>query len=320
METVFLTTPSAELRVLDLGSTRQIFVNGLAVHGGKRQKVLQTVETKLSVPTLEFLIKLKGDWWLDEIERRVVFDYVQKRQKTLIERFEPIDGKRILDIGSGAGSSAFALIDAGAEFVQGVEPNADLVELANQRAQNEGMSDKVSFLQVKDTTKLPFEKEKFDIVTFNAVLEHIDPKLRAPILREAFRCLKKGGLLVITESPNKAFPYDGHTTLLPLIPWLPFNWAVAIASRFSRNSPRGLTKEQYIAEGLVGVTYWQIKNALPLAKCLNLIGGDADWKKNLRSTSFVPRPFLRFCEWLSLKFKIPLAAFFPVLDLVFKKS
>ncbi|MDD5438267.1 MAG: class I SAM-dependent methyltransferase [Patescibacteria group bacterium] len=319
METVFLTTPSAELRVLDLGSTRQIFVNGLAVHGGKKQKVLQTVETKLSVPTLEFLIKLKGDWWLDEIERRAVFDYIQKRQKTLIERYEPVAGKRILDIGSGAGSSAFAMIDAGAEFVQGVEPSADLVELANQRAENEKLSDRVSFLHVKDTTKLPFEKEKFDVVTFNAVLEHIDPKLRAPILREAYRCLKKGGLLVVTESPNKAFPYDGHTTLLPLIPWLPFNWATSLASRYSRNSPRGLTKDQYIAEGIVGVTYWQIKKALPLAKCLNLIGGDADWKADLHKSSGVTRFTLRVSEKICRYFNAPLASFFPVLDLVFKK-
>jgi ubiquinone/menaquinone biosynthesis C-methylase UbiE len=319
METVFLTTPSAELRINDLGSMRQIFVNGIAIHRGRRQKVLETVETRLSIPTLEFLIKLKGDWWLDEIERRSMVDYIQKRQKTLIERFETVAGKRILDIGSGAGSSAFALIDAGAEFVQGVEPNADFVELANQRAQNEGLSDKVSFLQITNTTKLPFEKEKFDIVTFNAVLEHIDPKLRAPILREAYRCLKKGGLLVITESPNKAFPYDGHTTLLPLIPWLPFNWATSIASRFSRNSPRGLTKDQYIAEGIVGVTYWQIKEALPLAKCLNLIGGDAEWKADLHKSSGVTRFALRVLENLFRRFNIPLAAFFPVLDLVFKK-
>ncbi|MFA6099393.1 MAG: class I SAM-dependent methyltransferase [Patescibacteria group bacterium] len=319
METVFLTTPSAELRIVDLGSMKQIFVNGVAVHRGRRQKVLETVETRLSIPTLEFLIKLKGDWWLDEIERRSIVDYIQKRQKTLIERFEPIAGKRILDVGSGSGSSAFALIDAGADFVQGVEPNADFVKLANQRAHDEGLSEKVSFLQIKDTNKLPFDDGRFDIVTFNAVLEHIDPKLRAPILQEAYRCLKKDGLLVITESPNKVFPYDGHTTLLPLIPWLPFNWAVALASRFSRNSPRGLTKDQYIAEGLVGVTYCQIKKALPQTVCLNLQGGDAEWKTNLHHSSLFTRYLLLAVEKFYKLFKLPLASVMPVLDLVFRK-
>lgn len=320
METVFLTTPSAELRIVNLGSMKQIFVNGVAVHRGRRQKVLETVETRLSIPTLEFLIKLKGDWWLDEIERRSIVDYIQKRQKTLIERFEPIEGKRILDVGSGSGSSAFALIDAGADFVQGVEPNADFVKLANQRAHDEGLLEKVSFLQIKDTNKLPFDDGRFDIVTFNAVLEHIDPRLRAPILQEAYRCLKKDGLLVITESPNKTFPYDGHTTLLPLIPWLPFNWAVALASRFSRNSPRGLTKDQYIAEGLVGVTYCQIKKALPQAVCLNLQGGDAAWKTDLHHSSRVTRYTLHVLEKFLRLFNVPLASVMPVLDLVFKKK
>ncbi len=319
VQPIFLTTPSAELRVLDLGSTRRIFVNGLAVHHGRKQKVLNTIDTPLTVPTLELMIKLKGDWWLDEIERRADISYIQKRLRSLVTRFEALDGKRVLDIGSGSGSSALAMIDAGVDFVQGVEPNADFVELANQRAQDEKLADRVSFLHITDTTKLPFDDGRFDIVTFNAVLEHIDPKLRAPILQEAFRCLKPEGLLVITETPNKIFPYDGHTTRLPLIPWLPFNWAVDIASRFSRNSPRGLTKEQYILEGLVGVTYWQIKKALPQAYCMNLTGGDAAWKKDLRPTSFVPRPFLKIVEWFLLLFKVPLAAVMPVLDLVFRK-
>lgn len=319
VQPIFLTTPSAELRVLDLGLTRRIFVNGLAVHHGHRQKVLNTIDTPLTVPTLELMIKLKGDWWLDEIERRADIDYIQKRLRSLVTRFEALDGKRVLDIGSGSGSSALAMVDSGADFVQGVEPNADFIELANQRAQDEKLADRISFLHITDTTKLPFDDGRFDIVTLNAVLEHIDPKLRAPILQEAFRCLKPEGLLVITETPNKIFPYDGHTTRLPLIPWLPFDWAVSLAGRFSRNSPRGLTKEQYILEGLVGVTYWQIKKALPQAYCMNLTGGDAKWKTDLRPKYKILNVGLMLIEKFLRLFNIPLAAVMPVLDLVFRK-
>lgn len=319
VQPIFLSTPSAELRVLDLGSTRRIFVNGSAVHHGRKQKVLNTIDTLLTVPTLEHIIKLKGDWWLDEIERRADINYIQKRVRSLITRFKALEGKRILDIGSGSGSSALALIDSGADFVQGVEPNSNFVELANQRAQDEKLADRVSFLHITDTTKLPFDDGRFDIVTFNAVLEHIDPKLRAPILQEAFRCLKPEGLLVITETPNKIFPYDGHTTRLPLIPWLPFNWAVSLAGRFSRNSPRGLTKEQYILEGLVGVTYWQIKKAIPQAYCMNLTGGDAKWKTDLRPKYKILSVGLMLIEKFLRLFNVPLAAVMPVLDLVFRK-
>lgn len=317
---VFLSTPSAELRILDLGSTRRIFVNGLAIHNGRRQKVLDTVETPLTVETIELLVKLKGDWWLDELERRSDQSYVQKRLTGLIGRFETLEGKRVLDIGSGSGSSALALINGGASYVQGVEPNAHFVDLADRRAQDEGLADKASFLHLTDTTKLPFDDGRFDIVTFNAVLEHVDPKLRAPILQEAFRCLKSGGLLVVAETPNKVFPYDGHTTLLPLVPWLPFNWAVAIAKKFSRNSPRGLTKEQYISEGIVGANYWKIKKTLPNAQCLNLTDGDAKWKTSLRTTYRVLRTTLRIMESVLRIFDVPLTAIMPVLDLVLRKK
>lgn len=319
MDTISLSAPSAELRVLDTGAVRQIFVNGLAVHNGRKQKVLETIETPLSVSTLEFLIKLKGDWWLDELERRSNANYVRRRLETLVARFETLNKTRVLDIGSGSGSSALAMLDCGVDFVQGVEPNADFVELAKLRTSDDGLGDKVSFMHLADTTKLPFETGRFDIVTFNAVLEHIDPKLRAPILQEAYRCLKSGGLLVITETPNKVFPYDGHTTHLPLLPWLPFNWAVALAKRFSLNSPRGLTKEQYINEGLIGVTYRQIKQALPQAYYLNLLGGDAKWKTGLRAKRILLLPFLMAIEWILKPFKIPLAAVMPSLDLVFRK-
>jgi ubiquinone/menaquinone biosynthesis C-methylase UbiE len=319
METTIITAPSAELRVQDMGQTRRIFVNGLAVHKGRKQKVFETVDTPLSVSTLESLVKIKGDWWLDELERRTDRSYVRRRLETLVGRFETLSGTRILDVGSGCGSSALCLTDAGANYVQGVEPNPSFVDLANRRTQDEGLSDKISFLSLTNTTKLPFDSDRFDIVTFNAVLEHIDPKLRAPILQEAYRCLKPGGLLVMTETPNSLFPYDGHTTHLPLIPWLPLNWAVALAKRFSLNSPRGLTKEQYVAEGIVGVTYWQIQKALPQAYCLNLTGGDADWKSQLRRSSVVTHFVLIAFEKFFRFFKIPLASVLPSLDLVFRK-
>lgn len=319
METVFIATPSAELRVLDLGSTRRIFIKGTAVHGGRRQKVLDTIETPLGIETIETMVKLKGDWWLDEMERKTDAGYVQKRISSLIQRFEPLKEKRVLDVGSGSGSSAFSLVDAGAGFVQGVEPNHLFVELAYMRTKDESYVNRVAFTAIKDTSKLPFEDNRFDIVTFNAVLEHIDQQLRPAILQEAYRCLKPEGLLVITETPNRAFPYDGHTTLLPLLPWLPFSWAVAIAKRFSRNSPRGLTKEQYVAEGLRGVTYWEIRKALPQAFCMNRVGGDADWKCDLKKAGMFTRTLLRLMEKGLKIFKLPLGSVMPVLDLVFRK-
>lgn len=319
METQFIQAPSAELRVLDLGALRRIFVNGTAVHGGKKKPVIETIDTLYTPPTLRLLVKLKGDWWLDELERRDNPKYIRQRLESLINRFANLSGAKILDMGSGSGSSAMVMLDCGAESVYGVEPNPDFVALAKQRAQEENLSDKTNFMQLTNTSSLPFEDHKFDLITFNAVLEHINPQKRGPILKEAWRCLKPDGLLVITETPNKIFPYDGHTTHLPLLPWLPQSWAAGLAKKYSRNSPRGLTKEQYIAEGLIGSSYWEIKKNLPQSICLNLQGGDVDWKISLKPKRILLSPVLKLGELLLRVCKIPLTACLPVLDLVFKK-
>ncbi len=320
METQIIKAPSAELRVVDLGKTRQIMTKGKAYHRGRFVKFLDTMETPLSAATIKKLVELKGDWWLDEKERRQDFDYVGKRLITLINRFGSLRGKRVLDIGSGSGSSAFVMMDKGAKNVQGVEPNAQFVELAEMRARDEGFQNDVSFLQLKDTTKLPFEDGKFDIVTFSAVVEHIPPSLRSDIIKEAYRCLTPGGLIVFTETPNRAFPYDGHTTGLPLISWMPLWLAYPIAKTLSWKVKRGLTKEQMVAEGIVGGSYWKIKKAIPDAECLNLKGGDADWKCDMKKCNRFMRWLLRVGEWKTRNImRQPLNAWMPMLDLVFAK-
>lgn len=320
METKTIKAPSAELRVADLGKQRQIMTKGKAYHHGKLIKFLDTIETPLSFATIKKMVELKGDWWLDEMERRQDFDYVGKRLVTLINRFGTLRGKKVLDIGSGSGSSAFVMMDKGAKSVQGVEPNTDFVVLAEMRARDEGFSHDVSFLHLKDTRKLPFDDTKYDIITFSAVIEHIHPKLRREIIKEAYRCLAPGGLIVFTETPNRAFPYDGHTTGLPLIPWLPLAISYPIAKAVSLKVGRGMSKNELIAEGLIGGSYWQIKKAIPDAICLNLKGGDADWKCDIKGCNKLIRAILRLGEWKTRNIlRLPLNVWMPMLDLVFKK-
>ncbi|MFA6446682.1 MAG: methyltransferase domain-containing protein [Patescibacteria group bacterium] len=320
MEAHFLHSPSAELRILDEGGIRRIFIKGKAYSHGKLKPILETVDTLLKLETIQKMVELKGDWWLDELERRQDANYVRRRLVTLINRFGDVQGARILDIGSGSGSSSLIFADLGASLVQGVEPNPDFVRLAKMRAHDEGSEDRVLFSVIQKTSELPFEDARFDIVSLNAVIEHIKPEERSAIIKEAFRVLKPGGLLVITETPNRAFPYDGHTTGLPLIPWLPLNTSISIAKKLSRHVPKNQTREQYISQGIVGGSYWQIKNAFPNAVCQNLKGGDAKWKCTLQRSSFLTCKILSVLEWLINRLKLPLDAFMPMLDLVFKKT
>jgi SAM-dependent methyltransferase len=51
---------------------------------------------------------------------------------------------------------------------------------------------------VDDPTRLPFESESFDTVTFIANLNHVPRSQRDAELAEAFRCLRPGGRIVVT--------------------------------------------------------------------------------------------------------------------------
>ncbi|MHB8079463.1 MAG: class I SAM-dependent methyltransferase [Candidatus Krumholzibacteriia bacterium] len=321
METVTIAAPSAELRVTATNGRLLVFVDGETVSRGSRRRLAEPVSVRASVATLRKLVEVKGDWWLEELERRTDPVYVRRRLETLIARFGTLAGLRILDVGAGGGSSSFMLMDLGAAQVLGVEPDPQLVELAGLRARDEGLDGQISFLQVEDTSRLPVAAGQFDAVTFNAVLEHIPPAARGGILREVWRCLRPGGLLICCETPNRAFPYDGHTTHLPLIPWLPLPLACPLARTFSRHVPRGLTRDEYIARGLVGGSYWQVTRALPDAVCLNAGGGDAVWKTSFvaRRSSRGARPVLVAVEAVLNRCGLPLNAFMPTLDLVFRK-
>ena len=308
----------AKFLVEEKGTVRRVTIKGNVMLGGRRITP-PPFNTPSSADTLHRLVECKGDWWYDELMRREDPGYVRRRLESLVGRFGSFRNANVLDMGSGSGSSSLIMLDLGARQVTGIEPDPAFVALAKARASDEGRSSQTEFLSIADTTHLPFTNGSFDIVTFNAVLEHLPPSLRTPILREAYRCLKPGGLLVFTETPNRAFPYDGHTTRLPFIPWLPLSVSYPMAKLFSRGVERGQSKEEYISGGLVGGSYFQIKRALPDAVCLNANGGDAAWKTGRKGSGLIVGGILGIIEGMMNIFGLPLGAVMPVLDLVYRK-
>lgn len=68
-----------------------------------------------------------------------------------------------------------------------------------------------------DACALPFADGAFDIVTSNAVIEHVGDRDRQELfVREALRV----GRRVFLTTPNRWFPVEVHTRL-PLVHWLP---------------------------------------------------------------------------------------------------
>ncbi len=131
-----------------------------------------------------------------------------------------LDGGDWLDYGCADGGYTHALLDSGAKTAAGIDMDASRVEEARQAFPG------IPFY-VRQGHELPFPGNSFDGVFMNEVFEHVADERGA--LREIHRLLRPGGLLIII-SPNRGFPFEGHTVHIghwsskaptPLIPWLP---------------------------------------------------------------------------------------------------
>lgn len=71
-------------------------------------------------------------------------------------------------------------------------------------------------------SKLDFPDQTFDVALFANVFEHIPPDDRDASLREMFRVLKPGGVIV-GQIPNPYFLIESHSRL-PFMGWLPTKW------------------------------------------------------------------------------------------------
>jgi len=103
-----------------------------------------------------------------------------------------VKGKRLLDIGCGAGVHASAYIARGAK-VYGIDISESMINLARKRCPN-------IELIVGSVMKLPYSNASFDLVTASLSLDYV--KDLGTAFREVSRVLKKGGFFYFSnESP-----------------------------------------------------------------------------------------------------------------------
>lgn len=159
-----------------------------------------------------------------------------------------IEGRKILDIGSGVGIMALALKNSGADVV-GVDKfvfpdeSENFYSISNfeklKRIWDEN-GIKVIKADINEE-KLPFPDGYFDIVVCDATIEHLDwsPK---DLFKDVRRVLKDGGLFLLT-TPNQANLLRRLRFLLGLSP----AWDIAEFFRSGRDF-RGHRREFTLSE------------------------------------------------------------------------
>lgn len=111
--------------------------------------------------------------------------------KTLLEKYQSIVGKNILDLGSGEGGTS--LVFSENNFVVSVD--LSFFRLQRQKA-NFQIKNSVNC----DAVLLPFPDSSFDVIILQDVIEHLSDK--ESLLSEMKRVLKSTGIIYLS-TPNK---------------------------------------------------------------------------------------------------------------------
>lgn len=225
--------------------------------------------------------------------------------KDLVWRMEtsrPLAGRRLLDFGCGTGSSGVVFAERGAEVV-GVDTEQVSLDIAVQRAQDWGLAQRCTFQKIPylnaTCTTLPFPSQSFDVVTLIGVLEHMLPEERVLCAAEAERLLRPGGEVFIFDTPNRAHPFDHHTTRLWWINWMP----EPLGRRYAVRRGRLSANDDYRRRGGNGISRRQVDRLFPSTrwrvfydKTREQVTEEFGWLAN--QLSFAPAGTPRHARWV----------------------
>ncbi len=137
--------------------------------------------------------------------------------RELREQVGTLEGRKILELGSGYGAMLTHCRQALGLDITGIEPSKRNYDGRYEIAQRFLAENGVPGDRIVEGVgeNLPFPDASFDVVYSFQVLEHVQDPLR--VLSEAWRVLKPGGMLYC-NAPNYRTFFEGHYN----VPWFPY--------------------------------------------------------------------------------------------------
>lgn len=128
--------------------------------------------------------------------------------------------KRVLDVATGTGDLAIAVVEAGIASVVGVDIAEEMLEVAREKVRRRGLEERVT-LRTGDAERLPFSDRQFDAATVAFGVRNFEDLQRG--LQEIRRVLRPGAMVVVLEfSSPRRFPvkqlYAFYSRFI--LPWI----------------------------------------------------------------------------------------------------
>ena len=147
-------------------------------------------------------------------------EFAARKAEMLIEicqEFGPVKHLNFLDIGCGPGK-VDSFLWAALDHLTCVDSSAPLLAAAREKNPD------IRFVQVEEGDPLPFSESEFDVVFFSCVLHHVPVPEWDDFMKEAYRVVRPGGLVICIE----------HNPWNPLTQWVvsrcPFDEGVTLLS------------------------------------------------------------------------------------------
>ncbi len=130
-------------------------------------------------------------------------DQAQKDKKQhIIKKLQITENMDVLDIGCGWGGMAIEIAKSTGAKVKGITLSENQFKTASERAQKEGLSDKVSFA-LQDYRN---ESEKYDRIVSVGMFEHVGVKYFKTYLSKANDILKENGVFLLHTIGQRGKP------------------------------------------------------------------------------------------------------------------
>lgn len=145
----------------------------------------------------------------DKLNRIISLGFDATWRKRVVALLKEKKPKTILDVATGTGDLAIALVQTGAEKIIGLDLSPQMLEVGKIKLQQKNVQHCVQ-MQVGDSEALPFEDHSFDAVTVAFGVRNFENLEKG--LQEIYRVLRPRGSLVVLETavPTQTLLKQGY--------------------------------------------------------------------------------------------------------------